>query len=78
MITFCWYYHDAAAGAYHAIERQAAGARRTYRALFCLDPITGQPRTYTGQLLNRSAAAAVLQHLAPEAVELPGLPAWLR
>lgn len=78
MITFCWYYHDRDAGAYHVIERHAAGPRRSYRAVFCLDPATGKGRSYTGPLASKAAAAAVLQHLAPEAVLLPGLPAYMR
>ena len=78
MISFCWYYHDRERGAYHVIERHATGHRRSDRAVFDLDPSTGKGRSYTGPLQSRSAAAAVLQHLAPEAEQLPGLPAWLR
>ena len=78
MTNYCWYYHDRTAGAYHAIERHATGSSRSYRAVFCLDPETGKGRSYTGPLPTKAAALAVLHHLAPAAVELPGLPAWLR
>ena len=78
MINHAWYYHDAAAGRYHAIERHAAGAARHYRVRFNLDPATGDSRTFTGPLSSKAAAATILEHLAPAAVELPGLPAWLR
>ena len=78
MTNYCWYYHDANAGVYHAIERHANGASRTYRAVFCLDPATGQGKSYTGQLPSRLTAEAIMYHLAPEAVLLPGLPAFLR
>lgn len=73
-----WYYHEAAAGAYHAIERRADGPRRTYHALFCIDPATGEARSYSGPLPSRYQAEAVLRHLAPDAVRLDGLPAFLR
>lgn len=78
MTNYCWYYHEASAGAYHAIERRADGPRRTYHALFCIDPETGEARSYSGPLPTKAAAAAVLQHLAPDAVRLDGLPAFLR
>lgn len=78
MTNFCWYYHDRTAGAYHAIERHATGPSRSYRAVFCLDPETGKGRSYTGPLPTKAAAAAVLQHLAPEAEPLPGPPAYMR
>lgn len=73
-----WYYHEASAGAYHAIERRADGNRRTYHALFRLDPATGEARAYSGPLSSRYQAEAVLHHLAPDAVRLDGLPAFLR
>ena len=75
--AFSWYFHDADAGEYHAIRRQSKPARG-YRAALEIDPETGDPRTYSGLLPTKAAALAVLHHLAPEAVELPGLPAWLR
>lgn len=78
MTNYCWYYHDRNAGAYHVIERHAAGPHRSYRAVFCLDPTTGKGRSYTGPLPTKAAAAAVLAHLAPDAVRLDGLPAFLR
>ena len=78
MTNYTWYYHDADAGRYHVIERHAAGAARHYRVRFNLDPATDESRTYTGPLPSRSAAERVLRHLAPAAVLLPGLPAWLR
>ena len=77
MTNYAWFYHDADAGAYHAIERHADGASRYYRAAFCLDQGGAAP-TYTGPLPTKAAAERVLRHLAPEAVLLPGLPAWLR
>ena len=75
--AFSWYYHDADAGEYHAIRRQSKPARG-YRAALEIDPATGDPRTYSGLMPTKAAALAVLHHLAPAAVELPGLPAWLR
>lgn len=78
MINSCWYYHEPAAGAYHAIERRADGNRRAYHALFCIDPKTGEARGYSGPLSSRYQAEAVLHHLAPDAVRLDGLPAFLR
>lgn len=78
MTNYSWYYHEPAAGAYHAIERHADGPRRTYRVTFCLDPATGNPRSYTGFLPNLQTAKAVLLHLAPDAEQLDGLPAFLR
>lgn len=77
MTSYCWYYHDADAGEYHAIRRQSKPARG-YRAALEIDPETGDPRTYSGLLPTKAAAERVLRHLAPAAVELPGLPAWLR
>ena len=78
MTNFCWYYHDRDAGAYHAIERRADGNRRTYHALLGIDPATGEARSYSGPLASRYQAEAVLHHLAPDAVRLDGLPAFLR
>lgn len=78
MINFCWYYHEPAAGAYHAIERRADGPHRTYRALLGIDPETHEARSYSGPLASRYQAEAVLRHLAPDAVRLDGLPAFLR
>lgn len=68
------YYHDAAAGQYHAIKRLGPGK---WSAWMDLDRSNGLPRSWTGER-SKAAALAVLHHLAPDAVELPGLPAWLR
>lgn len=73
-----WYYHEQDAGTYHAIERRADGPRRTYRALFCIDPETREARSYSGPLASRYQAEAVLHRLAPDAVRLDGLPAFMR
>ncbi len=78
VISAIWYYHEAAAGAYHAIERRADGPRRSYHALFCIDPETHEARSYSGPLPSRYQAEAVLHHLAPDAVRLDGLPAFMR
>lgn len=77
MTNYCWYYHDADAGAYHAIERHATGASRCYQVRFNLDPATGDGRTYAFRP-TKAQCLSVLRSLAPAAVELPGLPAWLR
>lgn len=73
---FTRYYHDRAAGEYHAIEYTTQP--RAYRAVFRIDTATGKPRTYSGPLPTLRAARRILAALAPDAVELPGLPAWLR
>lgn len=68
------YYHDATTGQYHAIKHLGPGK---WSAWMDLDRNNGLPRSWTGER-SKAAALAVLHHLAPEAVELPGLPAWLR
>ena len=78
---FSWFYHDPDAGDYHVIERHADGAKRFYRVLFGIrtdDAGALEADTYTGFLQSKSAAERVLHHLAPAAVLLPGLPAFLR
>lgn len=75
--AFAWYYHDQDAGEYHAIRRQGK-PRHGYRVALEIDPATGDPNTYTGLLKSKAEAVRVLSHLAPAAVLLPGLPAWLR
>ena len=73
---FTRYYHDAETGEYHAIEYTEQP--RAFRATFRIDTTTGKPRTYSGPLPTGRAARRILEDLAPDAVELPGLPAWLR
>ena len=75
--AFTWYYHDQDAGEYHAIRRQGK-PRHGYRVALEIDPDTGDPRSWTGLLSSKAKASAVLSHLAPAAVLLPGLPAWMR
>lgn len=70
------YYHDAAAGEYHAVRYTESP--RAWTVLFRLDPATGAPRAWTGPLPTLRAARRILAALAPDAVELPGLPAWMR
>lgn len=67
------YYHDAAAGEYHLLRHLGPGK---WMVCLRLDQ-DGAPRSWTGA---RSLADArrVLQHLAPGAIELDGLPAFLR
>jgi hypothetical protein len=69
------YYHDASRGKYHAVLHHGPGR---WSVALDLDPATQVPATYTGMLPSLLAARRVMAHLAPEAVELPGLPAWLR
>lgn len=69
------FYHDAARGKYHAVLHYGPGR---WSAVLDLDPAGGPPATYTGTLHSLDAARRVVTHLAPAAVELPGLPAWLR
>ena len=73
---FARYYHDRAAGEYHAIEYTTQP--RAYRATFRIDPATGTARSYSGPLPTLRAAKRIMQALAPEAEPLHGLPAWLR
>ena len=70
------YYHDAGRGEYHRITH--ADRPRSWQVELRLDPASGQPRTWTGFLPTLRAARAVLRDLAPDAVLLPGLPAWMR
>lgn len=69
------YYHDATRGKYHAVLNHGPGI---WSAVLDIDQATGLPATYTGALHSLNAARRVITHLAPDAVELPGLPAWLR
>lgn len=78
---FCWFFHEPQYGAYHVIERHADGPARSYRVRFGIQLSTAgelSSDTYTGDLPNLAAARKVLEHLAPEAVQLPGKPAFLR
>lgn len=68
------YYHEPAAGMYHAVRHFGPAL---WGVALNLDQATGDGRTYAFRP-TKAQCLAVLRSLAPAAVELPGLPAWLR
>lgn len=68
------YYHEPAEGMYHAVRHFGPGL---WGVALNLDQATGGGRTYAFRP-TKAQCLAVLRSLAPAAVELPGLPAWLR
>ena len=68
------YYHEPAEGMYHAVRHFGPGL---WGVALNLDQATGDGRTYAFRP-TKAQCLAVLRSLAPAAVELPGLPAWLR
>lgn len=68
------YYHEPADGMYHAVRHFGPGL---WGVALNLDQATGDGRTYAFRP-TKAQCLAVLRSLAPAAVELPGLPAWLR